>query len=185
MDSSEKDRQDEQLPGSGPDGPGDEEKGTVNKDPAPAPRKIKIFSFRIIGLVALAACLFAFITYSLVRKEPEAKNIQDHGKEATVVVEERTLAFEPFTVPLENTKDHTYIIVEVSFDVPDKKLHSELIEKRNRLRAIIYDIIVNEVRRTEAIPSIADLKQHINREINAVLESGKINGVYVTNFIAV
>jgi flagellar basal body-associated protein FliL len=185
MDSSETDRHDEQFSGSVPDGPDGEEKGAVNKDPVPASRKIKILSFRIIGLIALAACLFAFITYSLVRKEPEAKKIQDHGKEASVVVEERTLAFEPFTVPLENTKDHTYIIVEISFDVPDKKLHSELIEKRNRLRAIIYDIIVNEVRRTEMIPSIEDLKQHINREINQVLESGKINSVYVTNFIAV
>ena len=182
MDSSETDRQDEQFPGSRPDG---EEKGAVNKDPAPAPRKTKILSFRNIGLVALATCLFAFITYSLVRKEPEVKNIQDPGKEVSVVVEKTTLAFEPFTVPLENSKDHTYVIVEISLDVPDKKLHGELIEKRNRLRAIIFDIIINEVRRTEAIPSIADLKQHIIREINAVLESGKIKGVYVTNFIAV
>lgn len=185
MDSNETDRQDEQFPGNGPDGSGGEEKETVNEDPAPVRRKKNIFTSKIIGLVALATCLIALITYSLARKEPEVKNIPEPEKEVSAVVEERALVFEPFTVPFENTKDHTYIIVEVSFDVPDKKLRSELIEKRSRLRAIIYDIIINEVKRTEAIPSIAELKQHINREINAVLENGKINGVFVTNFIAV
>jgi flagellar basal body-associated protein FliL len=175
MDSSETDRQDERFLENEP----------VNKDPAPVSRRKKIFTGKIICLVALATCLFAFITYSFIRKEPEVKNIQDPGKETSVVIEEPMLAFEPFTVPLKNTKNNTCIIVEVSFGVSDKKLHSELIEKRNRLRAIIYDIIIYEVRRTEAIPLIADIKRHITREINAVLESGKINGVYVTNFIAV
>lgn len=182
MDSIETDRQSEQLPGSGPDV---EEKETANKEPAPVHRKIKIFTFGIIGLVALATCLFVFITYSLVWKEPEAKNIPEPEKEVLAVFEERALVFEPFIVPFENTKDHTYIIVEVTFDVPDKILNNEFLEKRNRLRAIIYDIIINEVKRTETIPSIADLKQQIGREINAVLKNGKINGVFVTNFIAV
>jgi len=178
MDSSETDRQDEQFPGNEP----------VNKDPAPVRGKKNIFTGKIIGLVALATCLIALITYSLVRKEPEAKNIKnipEPAKEISAVVEERALVFEPFIVPFENTKDYTYIIVEVSFDVPSKNLHSEVIEKRDRLRAIIYDIIINEVKRTEVIPLPAELKRHIYRDINAVLENGKINGVFVTKYIAV
>lgn len=175
MDSIETDRQDEQLPGN----------EQVNKDQVQVSWGRKIFTGKIIGLVALATCLVAFITYSLVRKEPEVKNIPEPDKEVSAVVEEKALVFEPFIVPFENTKDHTYIIVEVTFDVPDKILHGELLEKRNRLRAIIYDIIINEVKRTETIPSISELKQQIGREINAILENGKINGVFVTNFIAV
>jgi flagellar basal body-associated protein FliL len=179
MDSNETERQGEQFPGNEP----------VNKDPAPVRGEKNIFTSKIIGLVALATCLIALITYSFVRKEPEVKNIPEPKKEVSAevsaVVEELALVFEPFIVPFENTKDYTYIIVEVSFDIPDKKLHSEMIEKRDRFRAIIYDIIMNEVKRTAAIPSLVELKQHINREINAVLENGKINGVFVTKFIAV
>ncbi|MBU2621899.1 MAG: flagellar basal body-associated FliL family protein [Proteobacteria bacterium] len=181
MDSNETDSKDEQIDGN----------ESVNEAPVPVRRIKKIFTGKIIGLVALATFLVALITFSFVRKDPEVKNIPEPekklsaAKEVSAVVDERALVLKPFIVLFENAKDYTYIIVEVSFDVPDKILHSEMIEKQNRLRAIIYDIIINEVKRTKAIPSISELKQQINREINAVLENGKINGVFVTNFIAV
>ena len=185
MDSKDEYKQDEALTGSEPDLSGDEKKKAVGEDPARIPDKKNKFTRYIIGLVVLmTTCLAALITYIVIHKEPEVKDIKVQQKEVSAVIEDGSLVY-PFIIPFEHTKEYTYIIVEVTFDVPDKKLHGEMTEKKDRIRTIIYNILLNEVERTKAIPSPAEIKKHINREVNAVLENGNINEAFVTRFMAV
>lgn len=184
MDSSGADRQDEEFAENDPDLSGGEKKKEVGEDPAGIPDKKNKFAKYIIGLVVPAACLAALIIYSVIHKEPEVKDIKAQQEEVSAVIEEKSLVY-PFIIPFEHTGEYTYIIVEVTFDVPDKKLQGEMTGKQNRIRTIIYDILLNEVERTKAVPSPAEIKKHINREVNAVLENGNINKVFVTKFMAV
>lgn len=185
MDSRDEYRQDEELIGNDPDLSDGEKKKAVGEDLARFPDKKNKFTRYIIGLVVLlATCLAALITYSVIHKEPEVKDIKVQQEEVSAVIEESSLVY-PFIIPFEHTGEYTYIIVEVTFDVPDKKLHGEMTEKQDRIRTIIYNILLNEVERTKAIPSPAEIKKHINREVNAVLENGNINEVFVTKFMAV
>ena len=184
MDSKDEYRQDEEFAGNDPDLSGGEKKKAVGEDPARIPDKKNKFARYIIGLVILATCLIALITYSVIHKEPEVKDIKAQQEEVSAVIEDRSLVY-PFIIPFEHTGEYTYIIVEVTFDVPDKKLHGEMTEKQDRIRTIIYNILLYEVERTKAIPSPAEIKKNINREVNAVLENGNINEVFFTRFMAV
>jgi len=183
MDSKDEYRQ-EELTGNNPDLSGGEKKKAVGETPARFSDKKNKFTRYIIGLVIPATCLAALITYSVIHKEPEVKEIKVQQEKVSTVIKESSLVY-PFIIPFEHTGEYTYIIVEVIFDVPDKKLHGEMTEKQGRIRTIIYDILLNEVEKTKVIPAPAEIKKHINREVNAVLENGSINEVFVTRFIAV
>jgi flagellar basal body-associated protein FliL len=184
MDSKDEYKPGEELTGGDPDFPGDEKKKAVGGNPARIPDKKNKFTRYIIGLVVLTACLAVLITYFVIHKEPEVKDIKVQQKEVSAVIEDRALVY-PFIIPFEHTREYTYIIVEVTFDVSDKKLHGEMTEKQDRIRTIIYNILLNEVEKAKAIPSPAEIKKNINREVNAVLENGSINEVFVTRFMAV
>ena len=184
MDSKDEYKPDEELIGSEPDLSGDEKKKAVGEDPARIPDKKNKFTRYIVGMVVLTTCLAALIIYSVYNKGPEVKDIKVKQEEVSAVIEDRSLVCS-FIIPFEHTGEYTYLIVEVTFDVPDKNLHGEITEKQDRIRTIIYNILLNEVERTKAIPSPAEIKKHINREVNAVLKNGKINGVFVTRFMAV
>jgi len=184
MDSKDEYKQNEELTGNDPGLSGDEKKKADSEDPVRIPDKKIKFTKNIIGLIALAACLAAFITYNTIHKEPEVKDIPVQQEDVSAVIDDRSLVY-PFIIPFEHTEEYTYIIVEVTFEVPDKKLHGEMTEKKDRIRTIIYNILLDEVERTKAIPSLAEIKKKINREVNAVLENGNINEVFVTKFMAV
>jgi flagellar basal body-associated protein FliL len=184
MDSKDEYKQNEELTGNDPDLSGGDKKKAVGEAPARSPDKKNKLTRNIICVVVLATCLAALITYRVIHKEPEVKDIKVQQEKISAITEDRSLVY-PFIIPFEHTGEYTYIIVEVTFDVPDKKLHGEMTEKQDRIRTIIYDILLNEVERAKAIPAPAEIKKHINREVNAVLENGSINEVFVTKFMAV
>lgn len=184
MDSKDAGRQGEESTGNNPDRSVGENKKPVGENSDRFSDIKNKLARNKIGLVVLAMCIAALITYGIIHKEPETKNIQMPKEEVSAVIDERTLVY-PFVIPFENTGEYTYIVVEVTFDVPDRKLHGELTEKQDRIRTIIYGILLDEVQKTKDVPSPAEIKKHINRDINAVLENGNINEVFVTRFIAV
>lgn len=176
MDSKDAYRKGEEITGNDPDLQ-DGEKKKPDK-------KIK-FTRIIAGLVVLATCVAALMTYSLMNKEPEVKDIlSQQQEEATAVIEDKSLVYS-FIIPFEHTGEYAYIIVEVAFDVPDGNLRGEMTGKQNLIRTIIYNTLLGEVERAKAVPSPAEIKKNINREVNAVLENGNINDVFVTKYMAV
>lgn len=150
---------------------------------SPAKKKITI-AYKISGLVILV-CLIASAAYFFILRQPKAEYKPITAKKTTDKIEEQSLVFEPFIVPFENNKYYAYILVEISFDVSGKKLRFEMAEKQNELRKIMYDILLNEIEGAEAVPSAVEIKNRIKSGINAVLENGKIQEVFVTKFLAV
>jgi len=184
MDSKDEYKQNQELTGNDPDLSGGDKNKAVGEAPARSPDKKNKLTRNIIGVAVLATCLAGLITYSGIHKEPEVKDIKVQQEKISAIIEDGSLVY-PFIIPFEHTGEYTYIIVEVTLDVPDKKSHGEMTEKQDRIRTIIYDILLNEVERAKAIPAPAEIKKHINREVNAVLENGSIIEVFVTKFIAV
>ncbi len=184
MDSKDQYRQEEKFTGNDPDLSGGKKEETASEQHARFTDKKNKFKRNITGLVILAICLASLTTYSVIHKEPEVKDIKVQQEKISATVKDRSLVY-PFIVPFEHTAEYTYILVEVTFDVPDKKLYGEMTEKQNRIREAIYDILLNEVERTKAIPSPAEIKKHIYMEVNALLKNGNIKDVFVTKFIAV
>ena len=95
------------------------------------------------------------------------------------------LILEPFIIPFEENKKFTYISLSISFNLPNKDIKKEIIEKKDRLRGIIYDILRKEINKIKEVPSLEKLKEPITRGTNRVLSVGKIGRVYITKFLAV
>ena len=69
--------------------------------------------------------------------------------------------------------------------MPNKDLKREMIEKKNQLRGIIYDILRDEIHKAQEIPSLEKLKKFIIRGLNMTLSAANVNEVYITKFLAV
>jgi flagellar basal body-associated protein FliL len=69
--------------------------------------------------------------------------------------------------------------------VPNEELKREMMEKKDQLRGIIYDILREEIYKAKEIPSLKKLKEFIIRGVNIALSTGKVNEVYITKFLAV
>ncbi|GAG19995.1 unnamed protein product, partial [marine sediment metagenome] len=98
---------------------------------------------------------------------------------------DQLLIFHSFVIPLKENREFTYISLSISFSVPNIELKREMIEKKGRLRGIIYDMLREEMNKVKEIPPLEKLKESITRGVNAALSAGKVNKVYITNFLAV
>jgi flagellar basal body-associated protein FliL len=69
--------------------------------------------------------------------------------------------------------------------LPNRELRGELIEKKEQVRGIIYDTLREEINNRREIPSIEEIKGVIIRRVNSAISTGKINDIYITQFLAV
>lgn len=141
----------------------------------------------ISPLIALGLCLLIGIGCYYLREKifdilHEEKTTQTHG---LTIPEDQLLAFHSFVIPLKEKRGLTYISLSISFNVPNKELRQEIIEKKKQLRGIIYDILHEEINRREEIPSLKKIKGFLTKIVNRVLSAGKVNEVYITKFLAV
>ena len=162
---------------------------------------------RLSLVVAIGLCLLTGIGYFYLKekKYPISVNQQevnqklnfainqkeDNHKEKTIQInrlgipKDQLLIFQPFVIPFSENKEFTYFSLSISFNVPNKEIKREIIEKRNQLRGIIYDILREEMNKIKDIPPLDKLKSLIIRGINMTLSAGKVNEVYITKFLAV
>jgi len=137
--------------------------------------------------IALGLCLLIGLGYLYLKEKvfdilQEAETTQVHRLK---VPEDQLLLFHSFVIPLEEKKGLTYISLSISFNVPNKELRREIVAKRKQLRAIIYDILREEINKIEEIPPLEKIKSFLTRRVNMALSAGKVNKVYITRFLAV
>ena len=60
----------------------------------------------------------------------------------------------------------------------------QMIQEKNRLRGIIYDMLTEEINGLKDVPSLEKLKKCIIRAVNGALSMGRINEAYITDFLA-
>ena len=121
----------------------------------------------------------------------KGSNIPLNQKEGTsqinrlAIPKDQLLIFHSFVIPFKENRGFTYISLSISFNVPNIELKREMIEKKGRLRGIIYDMLREEMNKVKEIPPLEKLKESITRGVNTALSAGKVNKVYITNFLAV
>ena len=170
---------------------GDEEEGeSVPEDEGPKGiweryrGKTRLSLFIAIGLCLLTGIGYLYLKgrVSDIRVDKEEKIPQF---DRSGIPKDQLLIFPSFVIPLKENKKFTYISLSIYFNLPNKEVMGEMIEKKGELRGIIYDILREEINKTEEVPSMPELKGFIVRGVNDALSAGKVNEIYITKYLAV
>ncbi|MDH4207070.1 MAG: flagellar basal body-associated FliL family protein [Desulfobacteraceae bacterium] len=97
----------------------------------------------------------------------------------------KSIKFEPFIIPFREHGKFTYISLSISFELPNKELMDEMIEKNNWIRGIIYNILSDNIYVLENVSSLMKLKRFIINGVNNVLTAGKVDKAIITDFSTV
>ena len=144
---------------------------------------------RLLLCIAIGLCLFIGIGYLYLKWK--RSNIPLNQKEETrqvnrlAIPEAQLLIFPSFVIPFKENRGFTYISLSISFNVPNKELKREMMEKKGQLRGIIYDMLREEIHKEKEIPSLKKLKECIIRAVNMTLSAGNVSEVYISKFLAV
>ena len=97
----------------------------------------------------------------------------------------KSIKFEPFIIPFREHGKFTYISLSICFELPNKELMDEMIEKNNWIRGIVYNILTDNIYVLENVSSLMKLKQFIIKGVNKVLKAGKVDKAFITDFSTV
>ena len=97
----------------------------------------------------------------------------------------KSIKFEPFIIPFREHGKFTYISLSISFELPNKELMDEMIEKNNWIRGIIYNILCDNIYVLENVSSLMKLKKFIVNKVNNILTAGKVDNAIITDFSTV
>ena len=141
--------------------------------------------------IVLVALLCVLVGGGFLYVKKEASNLLPNQERQTdlavkvSVPQEHLLSFDPFVVPVPVNRKFTYILLSISFKLPNKEIKREMIQRRSQLRGIIYEVLVGKVRESRELPALDHLKQLIIRELDRSLYTGNLGEVYITKFLAV
>jgi flagellar basal body-associated protein FliL len=139
--------------------------------------------------IAIGLCLLMGIGYLYLKGKIFNIIVDQKGKipelDRLAIPKDQLLIFPSFVIPFRENKRFSYISLSIYFNLPNKELMREMIEKKGELRGIIYDILRMEINKLKEVPSLEELKGFIIREVNTALSAGKVNEVYITKFLAV
>jgi flagellar basal body-associated protein FliL len=155
-----------------------QKKNTKNKPKKHAWKK-KVFIYFVTGTLVLGGLsIYPFFKYRqeiVWITQPKWFPIQNC----------KSIKFEPFIIPFRERGKFTYISLSISFELPNKELMDEMIEKNNRIRGIIYNILSDNIYALENVSSLMKLKQFIINGVNNVLTAGKVDNAIITDFSTV
>ena len=143
------------------------------------PWKRKLFLFIVWGTFVFVV----FLSYPFLRSQrvsPVMTSIKWFP-----VQNDRSIRFKPFIIPFEEQGKITYISLSISFELPNKELMDEMINKNTRIRGIIYSILSKDINILKNVSSLDKLKELITHAVNGVLTAGKVNEPIITDFSTV
>jgi len=179
--------QDEQFSGNELDELGDETNKSIPKQqPIEKAEKKYKGKGRVWLFIAIGLSLLSGVGYFYMKEEmPLVTSNQKEGPERFAIPKDQLLVFESFVIPFKQSKKFTYISLAITFKLCDKKLMGEMIQEKNRLRGIIYDMLTEEINGMKDVPSLEKLKKCIIRAVNGALSMGRIKEAYITDLLAV
>jgi len=143
--------------------------------------KKKFRGKRTLSLVfVIGLCLFAIGSYYFSQNE--------NGKEIISRVNifpipyDQSFIFESFIIPFQEKQGYTYISLNLSFELSNMELKKEIIEKKDQLRGIIYELLGQGIHTVEDARSLEKLKALILRRANTELTSGEVREAIITDF---
>ena len=149
---------------------------------------------RLSLLIAIGMSLLTGIGYLYLQKEKtpiesHQKKINQKKESSRVqgfeVENDILLTFNSFVIPFKENKKFSCLSLSISFNLPNKELKREMIEKKYQLRGIIYDTLREEINKRKDVPPLERAKYLIIREIDKALSAGKVNEIYINQFFAV
>ena len=149
---------------------------------------------RLSLLIAIGMSLLTGIGYLYLQKEKipiesHQKKINQEKESSRVqgfkVENDILLTFNSFVIPFKENKEFSCLSLSISFNLPNKELKREMIEKKYQLRGIIYDTLREEINKRKDVPPLERAKYLIIREIDKALSAGKVNEIYINQFFAV
>jgi len=155
-----------------------QKKNTKDK-PKKHVRKKKAFFYFVTGTLLLAGISL----YPLLKNRPE--NVWIPQLKWFPIQNSKSIKFESFIIPFREHGKFTYISLSISFELPNKELMGEMIEKNNWIRGIIYNILSENIYVLENVSSLMKLKKFIINNVNDVLTSGKVDKAIITDFSTV
>jgi len=155
-----------------------QKKNTKNK-PKKHVWKKKAFIYFMTGTLVLAGLSL----YLLLKNRQE--NVWIPKLKWFSIQNIKSIKFEPFIIPFREHGKFTYISLSISFELPNKELMDEMIEKNNWIRGVIYNILNDNIYVLENVSSLMKLKQFIIDGVNNILTSGKVDKAIITDFSTV
>jgi flagellar basal body-associated protein FliL len=155
-----------------------QKKNTKDK-PTKHVRKKKAFFYFVIGTFFLAG----LSVYPLLKTRQE--NVWIPQLKWFPIQNSKSIEFEPFIIPFREHGKFTYISLSISFELPNKELMDEIIEKNNWIRGIIYSILSENIYVLENVSSLKTLKKFLINGVNNVLTAGKVDKAMITEFSTV
>jgi flagellar basal body-associated protein FliL len=140
--------------------------------------KRTLFLLLVAGVCLLVGGSYYFIQHKNREKNPSRSNIFP-------IPHDKTIIFESFILPIQKKKGYTYISLNLLLELSNIKLKGEIVEKKEQLRGIIYDILEQEIHRVEDADALEKLKTLIIKRANTVLTSGEVREAIINNFLLV
>jgi flagellar basal body-associated protein FliL len=166
------------------------EKRKSDKRSKKYPWKRKAILLFVWGSVVFVAFLsYPFVKSRRINPLISTKNLKSGSVMSQVkrfpIQNNRLLSFQSFIIPFEERGKFTYITLSISFELPNKELMDEMIEKNTRIRGIIYSILDKNINILKNISSLEKLKELIAHHVNSVLTAGKVHEPIITDFSTV
>jgi flagellar basal body-associated protein FliL len=155
-----------------------QKKNTKNK-PKKHVWKKKAFFYFVAGILVLAGLSL----YPLLKNRQE--NVWISQLKWFPIQNSKSIKFEPFIIPFREHGKFTYVSLSVSFELPNKELMDEMIEKNNWIRGVIYNILSENIYVLENVSSLMKLKKLIINNVNNVITAGKVDKAIITDFLTV
>ena len=106
-----------------------------------------------------------------------------------MVANDRTFNFDSFVIPVQQHDNFSYVSLSIDFKMPNKELEMEMVRKQDKIRRIIYDILIDEINCAKELSmskeTFDQIKKIIIHQVNAVVTKGRVNEVYLRDFLAV
>jgi flagellar basal body-associated protein FliL len=140
--------------------------------------KRTLFLFLVAGVCLLVGGSYYFFHHKNGEKIISRSNIFP-------IPHDKSIIFESFIVPIQKKQGYTYISLNLLLELSNIKLKGEIVEKKEQLRGIIYDILEQEIHRVEDADALEKLKTLIIKRANTVLTSGEVREAIINNFLLV
>jgi len=143
--------------------------------------KKKFRGKRSLSLVfVVGMCLFAIGSYYFSQNENGKKIISRVN--IFPIPCDPSFIFESFIIPFQKKQGYTYISLGLSFELSSMELKKEIIEKKDQLRGVIYELLSQEIHTVEDARSLEKLKALILKKANNILTSGEVHEAIITDF---
>jgi flagellar basal body-associated protein FliL len=179
------DEESAELTGDELDEPGDEESKAYKeeKNKSKGTKKKSRGKKTLSLLFMIGICLLAGGSYYFIQNKNEKEIISRVN--IFPIPQDKSFIFESFILPIQKKQGYTYISLNLLLELSNIKLKGEIVEKKEQLRGIIYDILEQEIHRVEDADALEKLKTLIIKRANTVLTSGEVREAIINNLLLV